>query len=557
MRLYNTLLFVVILTFSCRLTYAQQNMNHFNWVKKFPTEGYRYFANGITCDKNGYLYFSNTFSDSVVVGNNKYYSVGTSDLLLTKYDTSGKLIWASTYGEQYAGISAKTSITTDTANDIIVLAHCADGYSPTQLKAYNAFIAKYSPAGIQKWSIKVKTYKVVPAPYMDVSSSGDIYLVGTYRDSVEINGQVYYSPQQSHQFNFYVSKFDKDGQLQWIKFSEYSGTQLNIKVDNNDDIYITGLYQGDSLEYDGVMLYNKLSVSRTWQATMFVLKINPNGNVIWAKDSDPISKFYDERSSGTALGIDAHNNVYIGGYFRDTISFDNVILTDTTVNSNPLYNATYYLLKLNGITGKLTWMKVIDGSLDELIYNYNDIQINPSGEVFVGLTGRRSYDDANIIQLDTNGSYYWNIKFPPKRYLAIHSMTTDSKGDLFILGQYSPNQDLIIGKDTLTAEPNKINWYFAKLSKTNAQFNIIDDTNDLSDRVQLYPNPNTGTFTILSEESIKNATLYDITGKKVGAITLNNNANKHILDFGNPPTGVYLLKVSAESGTTFKKVIIE
>lgn len=79
---------------------------------------------------------------------------------------------------------------------------------------------------------------------------------------------------------------------------------------------------------------------------------------------------------------------------------------------------------------------------------------------------------------------------------------------------------------------------------------------------EVFPNPNTGIFTLLLDETgsvISGIELIDVTGKIVFSENINTipGHNSIKIDTQNTPKGFYLLKINSESGSSFKNIIIK
>lgn len=554
MRPYYSYLLVFLLSLFFLPTYAQQNMHHFVWARTVePTDTNHIMGFDIAADKRGHIYTVSSFERKINIGGVPHNAVGLHDLILTKYDTSGKWLWSKTYGEPNRYFTGNAAITTDTSGDIIMAGRCSDSITKDQYH----YLTKYNPSGTQLWFKKFRIYTSgLGTPVIATNTGGDIFMTGSLTDSIEINGQTFRLNQSNNRPKTYICKLDRNGQLLWIRLSEYNESYPNgITVDNSGNVLIAGVYGKDSMKIDGVTLHNIINPKPSCSTIMFVIKFDTNGNAIWGKDADPIYRGTTECNEGNALAVDQYNDVYITGIFRDTISFDNVMLIDTTTVASG--NSAVYLLKLDGNNGKTTWIKEIDG----MGQGYNqfgcDVKINPTGEVFVGLTGLGLWAEANIMQVDINGSYYWNIKYPERYFVGIHNMDVDGSGNVYLYGRYSRYHDVVLGKDTLTAYPFATNGYIAKLAKTNAELNGIKQVNDLAEQVSLYPNPNNGRFSIQSKLPLDNLYLYDVLGKQVAIQPLNPNSQTHDIIVPDLPPGIYTAHLSGKGFTLVKKLIIQ
>lgn len=97
---------------------------------------------------------------------------------------------------------------------------------------------------------------------------------------------------------------------------------------------------------------------------------------------------------------------------------------------------------------------------------------------------------------------------------------------------------------------------------SQSEFLVVDDIpspNDFDNtKVKVYPNPNSGNFTIdiPNNESIYNYSLYDITGRLCLSGTINSQEQTQVLNT-SLYDGIYFLTLSSKNGLVTKKLIIK
>jgi hypothetical protein len=81
-------------------------------------------------------------------------------------------------------------------------------------------------------------------------------------------------------------------------------------------VYVTGWFRAPSIPVGNVTLYNKNPSGGT--SDMFLIKYDPNGNVLWAKSAGSND---DEKGNGCI--VDAMGNVIVTGYCKgDSIDIE-------------------------------------------------------------------------------------------------------------------------------------------------------------------------------------------------------------------------------------------
>jgi len=155
----------------------------FQWAKKIGGNNDDYTRN-IKIDTNGDILVTGHFtSTSLTLGTTTLSKISSQDIFITKYNTSGNLIWAKNAGN--SGYNVATGLTTDTNNNIYISGAYNNsitfGTQPELISTGNqdVFLAKYDTAGNAVWS------KSNGGIYNDFgfaitnNSLNDIFLTGT------------------------------------------------------------------------------------------------------------------------------------------------------------------------------------------------------------------------------------------------------------------------------------------------------------------------------------------------------------------------------------------
>jgi len=79
---------------------------------------------------------------------------------------------------------------------------------------------------------------------------------------------------------------------------------------------------------------------------------------------------------------------------------------------------------------------------------------------------------------------------------------------------------------------------------------------DLSDLISVYPNPSNGKFTLSSEITQGEISIYNTEGEKVTHSVIPNAVRNLPIDLSSQPNGIYFLQLKTEQGIATKKLII-
>lgn len=113
-----------------------------------------------------------------------------------------------------------------------------------------------------------------------------------------------------------MMKIDPSGNLIWARQVGGAASDLGYaaRLDNQGNVFVTGFFQG-SADFDPGTGVNMLTSVGNYDT--FIWKLDPNGNLLWAKQFGGIGV-----DVGRGMTTDALNNVYLTGPFSNTVDFD-------------------------------------------------------------------------------------------------------------------------------------------------------------------------------------------------------------------------------------------
>jgi Beta-propeller repeat len=281
------------------------------------------------------------------------------DATTIKYDTNGDQMWVQRFNDpgtwQYMNDFARQLLLDNSGNLYVI--GTSDGFSTIQ----DYLILKYDSNGTL---LRVQTYNG-PGDWMDriqqavLDSTGNLYVVGLSHGS-------------GSDWDYATVKYAPDGTQLWVRRynGPYNGVDAatSIAVDNNANVYITGISQG----VQGVSNYT-------------TIKYTANGTQVWAQRyNEPACQWSDILQ----LALDSAGNVYVAGCVAHPTTHEDLIvlkyISDGTLIKTQRYNDP------------------IDGS-DSLERNSSAIFIDGADNIYV------------IGQSDGNGTSkdYLTLKYQP------------------------------------------------------------------------------------------------------------------------------------------------
>jgi hypothetical protein len=265
----------------------------------------------------------------------------------------------------------------------------------------DVFVAKYSPSGALLWS------RTFGGSGTDIGTSiatdgVNVYLTGVFSGTFNIGGTTVSS---AGGLDVFVVKLNADGTYGWVRqvggasIDQVSGISVSV-TQNGVRVYVTGIFFGTADFDPGAGTFNMTS---SGQFSAFILKLNANGNFVWARQIGGSGAA--DRASGNGVTADFDDNVYVTGSFAGTVDFD----PGTGTRSVTATSVAAFVQKLDA-NGSLVWVDTFDSDIQA---NGADISANQVGSVLV------------------TGTFDGTVDFDPGPGSAIR--TSQGSDDLFVL----------------------------------------------------------------------------------------------------------------------------
>ncbi len=269
-------------------------------------------------------------------------------------------------------------------------------------------------------------------------SNGNVYVIGTFQGPTITFGS--YTLINYGTGNVFLVKYDANGNVLWAKSGQGNGNDpaYSVTVDKDQNVYTTGSFQGSSISFGAFTFTN------TGSHDIYLVKYDPNGNVLWAKKEGAESV-----DASYSVATDQIGNVYITGYSTSSV----LTIGSYTFSNSP---SLFYLAKYD-TNGNVLWAQSsngIAGGFAVATTATDDVFITgafSSTTMAIGtqtLSGQGS--DFFIAKLNSNGNVLW-AKNAYGGYG--YSLATNVNGDVFVTGSYL-SATFNIGSYTLTNKGN-------------------------------------------------------------------------------------------------------
>lgn len=368
------------------------------------------------------------------------------------------LNWAKTiggYADDYGN-----SIVADTAGNVYTLGSfvSANDFGAGAIDNAALFITKHDKDGNLLWVKTINgTYTGGSSLSIGLDKKGNICYGGTFNGTVDFDpgtGVFDLSTPLNSQSAF-ISKLDANGNFLWADKIDNAAV-TSVAVDPSGNVYSTGAFY-DVADFDpGPGTYNLSEVGYNGLSSgitdIFVLKLDPGGNFVWAERMGGVSS-----DAGEAIATDSYGNVVVTGYFEQSANLGPGPGTFSTVTSNG--GKDIFVLKLLS-DGTFMWGGSMGGPSED---NGTSVCIDAAGYVYVSgyFYGPADFDpgagvsnlDGNpyktsifIEKIDPYSGFIWAKQIGGTGQDYSLGMCLDKFGNIYITGDYDGVTDFDPGQ---------------------------------------------------------------------------------------------------------------
>ena len=323
------------------------------------------------------------------------------------------------------------------------------GSSVTSGNTDNIFVVKLNSSGVVQWVYTAGGGGRDRGRKIALDSSGNIYVVGYYQNTVDFGGGNVIS---NGSFDAFILKLNSSGTFQWVK--SYGGSTGNdlgrdVVVDSNDNVIMLGTFRGtvnfDNGDGGGVVNYTSNDYD------IFLIRLNSSGiwQSVWVTTNNG-------SADGRALAIDSNNVTYLTGSYSGSVTFG--ANNRTATNSNDLFihkidtydndNNTQLTYALNVDTTQKAKGIAVDSSGN--IYATGTFQNTVN---FGGGNITSSGKDIYLLKLNSSFAFQWVKRFAVDNGEAGPAIgtavTVDEDGNVYSVGEIGGTFDLGGGTQAL------------------------------------------------------------------------------------------------------------
>lgn len=309
-----------------------------------------------------------------------------------------------------------------------------------------------------------------------VDGSGNVYTTGYFQGTVDFDPgpSIFNLSSAAAVNNIFVSKLDSSGNFVWAKAigGATSSIGYGICTDTSGSAYVTGFFW-NTVDFDPGTGTSNLTSAGT--SDIFVLKLDSNGDFVWAKSLGGIS--WD---NGYDIALNPSGEILLTGYFQGVADFDpgpgTFDLTSTSASQD------IFICKLNS-NGDLVWAKGIGGDSDENGYG---IAVDGAGNVYttgffletadfdpgVGtyVLTNTGISDIFVSKLDTDGDFVWAKAVGGSSGGEGWDVAVDDFGNVYTTGLFTATVDFDPGTGTFNVSSSGFQDAFVLKLESDGDF---------------------------------------------------------------------------------------
>ena len=411
---------------------------------------------GVAVDDSGNVYVTGEFdaTDDFDPGSgvDNHTSNGSSDVFLSKFDSSGTFQWARTWGGSHH--DGGRDVAVDGSGNVYVTGDFCDtvdfdpGSGVDKHSSHgwqDVFLSRFDSNGAFRWARTWGGSDYDSDFDVAVNGSGNVCVTGVFGQTVDFDTG---SGVDNHTANgdrdVFLSRFDPNGAFQWARTWGGSGYDVGgeVALDGLGDTYVTGGFF-ETVDFDpGSGMDNHASGG---DRDAFLSKFDSSGAFVWARTWG--GSGYD---FGNGVALDGSGNLYVTGGFAGIVDFD----PGSGVDNHTANGMEGFLSRFDS-NGAYNWARTWGGPALS-----SGVAAGGSGDVYVtgsfwytvdfdpgsGADNHTSngYYDAFVSKFDSSGTFQWAHTWGGSGWDGWeegYGVAVDGMGSVYVTGGFCETAD--------------------------------------------------------------------------------------------------------------------
>ena len=510
------------------------------------------------------------YRDSLNIASEALYSSKNYGVFLAKYSSEDELLWAKTIAERMSVSSSTPSVEVDNLGNIyagfiyIDTLFVQGEAFPVLEDCYNCsdfMVLKFDPAGNQLHHLRLddNCTNYIDSEGIKFDEDQNMYI------SVSAHNPQYGSePIPTCEcgngvdtlvvevFNPFIAKFNQNGEGLWIK--DIFGDVAMIEI-IGEFIYVVGSSSQSSISFGDFTL----NLPEFYNQAGYIAKFDTSGVFHWAKHFG-VQAWDSHLQILDVKAIDENNITLVGRSFTQSVPNQVFFQNSSTLNGDPWASDDFFIVNYDSL-GNVKWHDITVSSGYE-----KPMQIASDPERNIYVTGNFSNtlyfaddtlntfgsDDVMVVAYSITGEELWAKQVGGTGSDQGKGIGIDSNQNIYVLGGTSSNA-LEFGNLSYELSGSAAQMFLAKLKLSGIGVYEFEAINS----IELYPNPNTGAFSIRSEQNLEQLEIYNLLGEKVFEKYFSKPTKQQEIET-SLITGVYFVLIKTVDGNyTAQKMIVE
>jgi hypothetical protein len=515
-------------------------------------------------------YLVGYFRDSLNIANQSLYSSKNYGVFLVKYSAEDELLFAKTIAERMYSGSSTPNIEIDSQenvyvglnyNDTLFIGEQAFPVSEDCLNCSDFAVLKFDGNGNQLLHLRLddNCTNYIDSEGIKFDENQNMYISGSAN-----NPQYGSDPIPSckcgngsdtlvvEEFNPFIAKFNQNGEGLWIK--DIFGDVAMIEV-KGEFIYVVGSSSQSSISFGDYTL----NLPSFYNQAGYIAKFDTSGVFHWAKHFG-VQTWDSHLQILDLKAIDENNIVLVGRSFTQSVPNQVFFQNSSTLNGDPWASDDFFIVNYDSL-GNVKWHDITFSSGYE-----KPMQIASDPERNIYVTGNFSNtlyfaddtlntfgsDDVMVVAYSITGEELWAKQVGGTGSDQGKGIGIDSNQNIYVLGGTSSTA-LEFGDLSYELSGSAAQMFLAKLKLSGIGVHELD----IANTIKLYPNPNTGTFSVRSEQTLEQLEIYNLLGEMVFAKNFEKPTKQFHIE-SSLITGIYFVLIKTEEGNyTAQKMIVE
>lgn len=492
---------------------------------------------------NGSQYFTGVYRGNMSIGFNSISGWAFDDIFIGKSDLNGYTSWLINIKGDQIDRSNHIDVIN---NQIVVSGTFSDSLfigndtlvNPNQRSVFMAF---FDTLGNHISTFVPDVYNAEFRHFQE-DGDGNILIVGDFYNQFNYGG---FSMTSTSGLNFFLAKYDpvQDSILWAVQATQGSSEGKRISIDQNNNVYVVGLYNEGSYFIDTLLL------TGNGNHNLFVSKFDTDGNKLWIKTVEGIGEVH-----GYGIATDTASNVFLIGEFEGNLTIGGNLYT-----SGGFYDAMLVKFDQNG---SVLWSEAFGGSNSDEGYdivlddNMDPIIMIEAGEdvIYKGQTlSVNGWNEPMLLKVkNDNGDLIWYKSLASTTTSGlVNGMTISREGNFIALTGINRSSILFNGNSFVSA--NMKDFYAVILEDSLTYFLDLDASIDQPE-VLMYPNPATDKITIRSSNLMDKVELFSINGQRISEVNVNTYDYTILLSYIEP--GLYIVHATIGEFVCQRKILV-